>query len=281
MEIFFADDSAQRTCSRGDMGPLISVGGILIDEQAIQPLAVALDGIAASFGLPRGEEFKWSPNRGSWIRENLHERRMDCYRELLETAATHRAKAIVICNDTARTGDDPGRAFERCLDYLFERLSMNLEDRGAYALMVADRPGGGKRQEDNFLAYFLKRVREGTEYVLPTRILLNVLTTPSDMVRHLQLADVVTGITTAVVAGFDTYAAPLFPYVKRLLITNRPGGVAGTGLKIVPDSPRANTLVNLYRWVLDEKLLHKGGGARAYVLPVAEFPFYKNGRTLE
>jgi hypothetical protein len=280
VEIFFADDSAQRRCNRGDVGPLVSVGGVLLDESAIHPLANALDGIATKFGLPRGEELKWSPNRGSWIRENLHERRTDCYREVLEVAAAHRAKAIVICNDTSRTQDDPDQAFERCLDYLFERLSMNLEDRGAYALVVADRPGGGKRQEDGFLEYFLKRVQEGTEYVLPNRILLNVLTTPSEMVRHLQLADIVTGITTAMVAGLDTYAGPLFPNVKRLFITNRPGGVAGTGLKIVPDSPRANSLVNLYHWVLQERLLHKGGGARAYPLPAAGLPFFNDGRIL-
>jgi hypothetical protein len=279
MDIFFADDSIHRNCTRGDLGPLASVGGVLINESAIQPLVGDLDAIASKYGLPPGEEFKWSPTRASWIWGNLRERRSDCYREALEAAAARGAKAIVICNDMGRTGDALDAAFERCLDYLFERLSMNLEDRNAHAVMVADRPGGGQRQEDHFLAYFLKRVREGTEYVLPNRILLNVLTTPSAMVRHLQLADIVTGITSAMVAGFDTYAGPLFPYVKRMLITNRPGGTAGTGLKITPDSPRPNSLVNLYRWVLEEKLLHKGGGARAYPLPVAEYPFSKDGRT--
>jgi hypothetical protein len=143
--------------------------------------------------------------------------------------------------------------------------------------MVADRPGGGKIQEDEFLSYFLKRVKEGTQYVLPNRLLLNVLTTPSDMVRHLQLADLVAGITTAMVAGHETYAGPLFPLVKRLLITNRPGGIAGTGLKIAPDSARDDSLVNLYHWVLQERLLHKGGGAMAYRLPTPGLPFEKNG----
>src|SRR5260370_33062183 len=71
MEIFFADDSGQRTCNRGDMGPLVSVGGVLVDEAAIQPLALALDNIAAKFGLPRGEGVKWSPSRGSRIRAKL------------------------------------------------------------------------------------------------------------------------------------------------------------------------------------------------------------------
>jgi hypothetical protein len=277
VDIFFADDSIQKDCKRERMGPLIGVGGVLIEEGEIRPLADAIDMIAAAFGIPKGEEFKWSPKRGSWIRDNLRDNRTECYREVLEAAYAHRAKAIVICNDTARTNDGTGEAFQRCLDYLFERLSMNLEDREAHALMVADRPGGGKIQEDEFLAYFLKRVQEGTQYVLPNRLLLNVLTTPSHMVRHLQLADLVTGITTAMVAGLETYAGPLFPYVKHLFITNRPGGIAGTGLKIAPDSARGDSLVNLYHWVLQERLLHKGGGARAYPLPDPAFAFAADG----
>src|SRR5438874_12615656 len=97
------------------------------------------------------------------------------------------------------------------------------------------------------------------------------------MARHLQLADIVTGVTTAMVAGLETYAGPLFPYVKQLFIKNRPGGIAGTGLKIAPDSPRQDSLVNLYHWVLQENFLHKGGGARAYPLPISGLPFFKSG----
>jgi Protein of unknown function (DUF3800) len=280
VEIFFADDSIQKVCKRERMGPLVGVGGVLVEEAEIRPLADAIDNIAAAFGIPKEEEIKWSPNRGSWIRGNLLDNRTECYRQVLEAAYAHRAKAIVICNDTARTRDSAGEAFKRCLDYLFERLSMNLEDRERHALIVADRPGGGKIQEDEFLAYFLSRVEEGTQYVLPNRLLLNVLTTPSHMVRHLQIADLVTGITTAMVAGLETYAGPLFPFVKNLFIANRPGGIAGTGLKIAPDSPRGNSLVNLYHWVLQEHLLHKGGGARAYPLPDPGFPFATNGLLL-
>lgn len=149
---------------------------------------------------------------------------------------------------------------------------MNLENRDSRALFVADRPGGGKTQEDKFLSYFLKTVQEGAPYVLPSRLMLNVLTTPSNMVRHLQLADIITGVVTAMVAGNDVYAGTLFPYIKPLFITNRPGGIAGTGLKIVPDSTRGDSLVNLYHWVLGENFLHKGGGAQAYRLPAPGFP---------
>ena len=47
--------------------------------------------------------------------------------------------------------------------------------------MVAKRPGSGKALEDRFLSYFLNHVQEGTECVLPNRLPLNVLTTPSEL----------------------------------------------------------------------------------------------------
>src|SRR5262245_48766857 len=166
MEVFFADDSTQKKCNREGMGPLIGVGGVLVETTQILPLGNAINEVATAFGIPKREEFKWSPNRGLWIRENLHEHRAECYAKVLEVAHAHGVKAIVVCNDTARTGDSKDEAHQRCMNYLFERLSMNLEDRDAHAIMVADRPGGGKIQEDEFLACFLKRVQEGTEYVL-------------------------------------------------------------------------------------------------------------------
>jgi hypothetical protein len=107
---------------------------------------------------------------------------------------------------------------------------MNLEDRGSSAIIVADKPGGGKEQETEFLTNFVERIQKGTAYVLPNWILLNVLTTPSHLVRHLQLADLVTGITTAMVAGNDKYARAIFPSVQNLFIKNRPGGVGAPGV---------------------------------------------------
>ena len=79
------------------------------------------------------------------------------------------------------------------------------------------------------------------------------------------------------VAGSDRYAGPLFPHVRELFIRNRSDGIAATGLKIAPDWPAPYSLVNLYHWVLDEHLLHKGGGAKAYPLPTTGFPFIPDG----
>jgi hypothetical protein len=268
MEVFFADDSTQKG-AREAMGTVVSVGGVLVDERALRPLAAALDQIAAEYKFPPGEEFKWSPRKGSWIYSNLHaEVRQECYSRALQAAADHGAQAIVICWDTGRTTLREQDAFNRCVGFLFERLTVHLTKRETSAIVVADRPGGGRDQETTFLHNFLEHVQSGTEYVVPDRVLMNVLTTSSHLVRQLQLADLVTGISTAMVCGRFEHAALLFPAVNRILIRNNMGTCAGTGLKLFPA-----TLVNLYHWILKEHILYRHGGATGYRLPQAGY-FY-------
>jgi hypothetical protein len=262
MEVFFADDSTQKGAREG-MGSVVSVGGVLVDENALRPLTAALDQLATEYKFPPGEEFKWSPRKGSWTYSNLHgEVRQECYSRALGAAADHGARAIVICWDTGRTTLGEQDAFNKRVGFLFERLTVHLTKRETSAIVVADRPGGGRDQETTFLHNFLEHVQTGTDYVVPDRILMNVLTTSSHLVRQLQLADLVTGISTAMVCGRLEYAAPLFPAVNRLLIKNNMGTCAGTGLKLFPD-----TLVNLYHWILKEQVLYRGGGATGYRLP--------------
>jgi hypothetical protein len=268
VDIFFADDSTQKGAREG-MGSVVGLGGVLVEEGALRPLSAAIDEVSAKFAVPAGEELKWSPKKDGWIYKNLHgEDRQSCYRQVLEAAARFNVRAIVICWDTGRTRLKGADAFEQCVTYLFERLTMHLAKRKTTALIIADRPGGGKAQEDQFLHNFVERVQQGTEYVVPDHVLLNVLTTPSHLVRQLQLADLVTGITTAMVCGQEQYAGPLMPFVVPLLIKNHANGIAAAGLKVFP-----NALVNLYHWVLKEDLLHKGGGAVSYRLPTPNFPF--------
>lgn len=271
MDIFFADDSTQKAAREG-MGPVVAVGGVFVTELALRPLSSAIDLIATEYGVPPGEELKWSPKKGTWIHEKLHgDARQECYAKVLKAAAEHEVRGIVICWDTGRTTLKGADAFAKCIGYLFERMTVHLTKRDASAIMIADRPGGGKDQEDEFLSDFLAHVQNGTQYVVPDRILLNVLTTPSHLVRHLQLADLVTGITTAMVCGQEKYAGSLFDLVRPLLITNKMKCAGATGLKVFPDS-----LINLYHWVLKEDFLHKGGGAMSYKLPQADLLYAKD-----
>src|SRR5690606_5775923 len=104
----------------------------------------------------------------------------------------------------------------------------------------------------------------------PEQIALNILTTPSHLVKQLQLADLVTSITAAMVSGQDRYAKPLFPIVKSMLIGNHYGYIGGTGLKLFPDS-----LINLYYWILDEARNVKVSHGAGIALPHSAYAYSK------
>lgn len=228
-----------------------------------------MNAIVESFGVPPGDEIKWSPKKGSWIYDNLKgDTRNECYSQVLRAAQSLGVQALVIVWDTGRTTLQGERAFEKCLDFAFERLSVNLSKREEQAIIVADRPGGGKKQEEGLLQNFLDRVESGTEYSVPDWCSLNILTTPSKLLRQLQLADLIAGITTAMVAGQYKYAKPLFGEVKSMLIQNHAGTIGGTGLKVFPDA-----LWNLYRWVLEEEYFWKVGRNTGVPLPFDHLPY--------
>ena len=53
------------------MGRLVSLGGVFINEDAINPHGLAVDKIAAEFGIPPETEIQWSPGKDNWIYSNL------------------------------------------------------------------------------------------------------------------------------------------------------------------------------------------------------------------
>jgi len=271
MKLFFADDSTQKSVRKG-MGKLIAFGGVIIDEGHLRPLSAGIDAVAESFGVPEGEELKWSPKKKSWIYSNLiGEERQNCYSAILETALEYETKAIVIVWDTERTTLKGNDAFEKCVSFLYERLSVHLEKTDSLGLIIADKPGGSHKEDEAFLENFIERTNSGTKYVPPDRIGLNVVTTPSHLLRHLQLADLVTGITTAMVAGSYKYARSLFEFIKPMFIQNYFGCVAGTGLKLFPDE-----LTNIYHWVLGEDTFRRVGMNSGWSLPDKKWPYAEN-----
>jgi hypothetical protein len=272
MQLLFLDDSVQKG-HRGKMGKLVAAGGVLLDEAALRPLQERIDGICAQFQIPLGCEIKWSPPKGNWIREHLDEQaRQDLQTRVLEAALEHEAKALVVIFDTGRTSLQGAKALRKALEYAFERATMHLEDEGKLGLIVADRPGGSKKEEEAFLEDVLSTIAWGTEYVQPKQIPINILTTPSHLVRHLQVADLVVGVTTAMVAGNLTFAEPLFPIVKQMLLRNAYDYIGGTGLKLFPKE-----LSNLYYWVLGEDVFAKVAANSGWGLPREGFPYYSTG----
>jgi hypothetical protein len=263
VDVFFADDSAQKG-GRTGMGKLIAFGGVFVEEAQLKPLGDAIDAVAAMYGLPEGTEIKWSPAKDNWIHDNLTGAdRQSFYEEILEAAAASDARAMVVVWDTGRTSLEGAGAFEKCLDYVWERVEMHLKTMGRLGIIVADRPSGGQKGDEAFLEAFLVRTTAGTSYVLPERVQLNILTTSSHLIRHLQLADLVTGSTTGAVAG-NEFAVPLMRKVVPLLIRNYLGTIGGTGLKVFPD----DQLVNLYFHVLGEDTYAKTRAMGGYTLPL-------------
>lgn len=250
MELFFADDSRQNRPSRNGMGPLIATGGILVKGDKVRALEKEVDNLCTiDYDMPQEEEFKWSPDRGSWFRQNLvEENRTQFFIEVLSLFKSADAKAIVVIVDMeARTATDAPTHEQDVTSLLLERVDNQLARMRSEGIVIVDRPRGDRGDEYKFLAGCLETLRSGTDYVSYDHIALNVLSTPSRLIRLLQAADVVTSCTLSAIGGEDTYSPPVFHEIKDLLLKES-GRYGGVGLKIHPDFKYAN----LYHWLLGD-----------------------------
>lgn len=267
---YFADDSRQGSPSRPKMGPLVAVGGIAVPGEAVGALARGIEELCSKHGLPADEEMKWSPGRELWMWENLHDPdRRRLFLGILRLLRDHEVKVIVAVEDSARArAIRAARTPEMDATLLFlERVSKHLWRMEEEGVVIVDRPGGGREEEDTFLASCIGTLTEGTKYVEFERIVLPVLCAPSRFVRLLQVADVVTGCKCARVAGEDTYAPPVFDAVSTLM-DSYDGRIGGIGLKLHPDMK----YVNLYHWLVHDSLFWKG--LVGHPLPIEGFPYF-------
>lgn len=262
MHFFFADDSASKSSRKG-MGKIVAFGGVLLEASNLKPLSKSIDEIAARYGLPPGEEIKWSPRKGSWVYENLKdEARLACYSEILSAAAENKCRAVVVACDYEMRNLKPEWGFERCVTYALERVSTHVTNLKSEAVIIADRPSGGHKEADQFLGAFIEHLESNHNHMLESSFALNMLNAPSHMVRHLQVADLVVAITTAMVSGQVKWALQYFELVKPMFLTNSLGYIGGTGLKVYPDQ-----LINLYHWVLGEAHFAKASVMAGWPLP--------------
>lgn len=268
MDVFFADDARQRNPSRSGMGSLVSIGGIHVPSQAVGELEKAINNLCDDFGFPPGEEFKWSPGRELWTRDNLiGEDREEFFIRVLTLARDRGVKAIVVIEDTGyQTATGTPTAEEDITSLFLERVHRQLVKARSEGIVIVDRPGGGRADEDRFLANCLETLQSGTDYVKHDRIALNVLSTPSKLIRLLQVADVVTSCTTAAVSGEDRFSPPIFKAIKPLLYSDM-RRIGGVGLKIHPDL----VFVNLYHWLLGDSHFFKH--TTGYPLPLQDHPY--------
>ena len=86
---------------------------------------------------------------------------------------------------------------------------------------------------------FLKTINYGTQFSSDGRLATNVLTTPSRFQRHLQIADLVVGITCAMVGENTNYSTAMFPIIQEMLCESSSEKRGGVGLKVFPDDWRS------------------------------------------
>ena len=78
-------------------------------------------------------------------------------------------------------------------------------------------------------------MEKGTEYVKPSNIVMNLLTTESHLSAALQVADLVVGITTGMCTLRRKYALEYWDAVRHNFHRNQNGKVMGCGLKVFPN----------------------------------------------
>jgi hypothetical protein len=200
----FIDDSARTapaSVPRTDLGPLHAYGAVIVPQEALAPYADRLAVLRTSLALPPKTEFKWATDGGplhkQWDKLSV------ARREMLQSALDLGITAVVVVCATDRMRWDDHKIKLEMLSYLYERVSMHLDTAGDSGVLIADQPPGDRRDEKQWLAQTLDLTQYGTQYIAPdpNRIVLPVLTTRSDHVDLLQLADLVTAATTALIAG--------------------------------------------------------------------------------
>lgn len=274
MQLFFADDGRQKKPFRKGMGPLVAMGAIAIDADKAGPLEKEMGTLCEMYGFPKNQPFKWSPGKGLWMKDSLvEERRREFFIDALSLAAGNGTKALSVVVDEKRATATP-RAPSHEIDamwLLLERIETALQMAGEDGMVILAQPSGGSKDEKSFIKECIKMLDAGTSYVKPARIALPVLSTLSQNARLLQLADLITSCTLALVAGESKYAPPIFDLIKPMLLGGL-GRLGGVGLKIHPDFLYAN----LYHWLLEDTHLVRAGSG--HPLPLKNFPYSSDPR---
>lgn len=236
MHVLFLDDSRQRPESGGRQR-FNAIGGIICPENELKRLETRVGGIKRQFHFPEGEEIKWSPDRDSWVRENLvGERRTQCWRLVLNAAQDCQCQTIVSIIDTELTTISGERVIQQNLEHILERFQFCLHSDDLLGIVIADRLNRG--EDDRMIGDTYEFYTSGTSYVQLNNLFCHVLTTTSHTVAQIQVADLVTGVTCAMAAGQTHYAAPLFPIIEEMFYRDQRGRIRGCGLKLFPSEFR-------------------------------------------
>jgi hypothetical protein len=210
MALSFADD-ARQIPSREGMGKLAAIGGIHVPAENVRHLEIGLEACCVHAKFPAGEEFKWSPGPKTWMHKNLvDEERARFFSNVLTLAKTFSVQARVVIRDCNAASASGAPTPELDVTTMFlERVNAGLLEAGKDGLLIIDQPPGGTQDHAKFLLNCIEILRGGTQYADFSRMPLAPLIAKSGHFRLMQLADLVTSCTTAMVAGHEKYAYSL------------------------------------------------------------------------
>lgn len=244
----FADDSQQLEPTRQGMRPAVGVGGVFLPAESLGPVQRRIDELCRNAGFPDGEEFKWSPGGELWMKRNLHdEKRKRFFLDVLASVRENGGQAVVVDTraNPATSAADPEEDATRLF---LERASNRFHAAGVDGVVIVDRPSGSRSAENRFLAKCVEHLEDETTFAVADRFALPVMATQSRFVRLLQVADLITSATLALVPGEREYAPPIFEAILPMM-PKEFGRIGGVGLKIHPDFRYAN----LYYWLLGDE----------------------------
>ena len=228
MNILFIDDTEQ--------SDYVGIGGVIFHDDYLRDLFSSFKQKKAEHGIPPEEEIKWSPPSDSWIAKNLRgESRIAVYSDILGLVSSFRGKIIVAVINMDLSQQGLKEAKWQCVEFVTERFQFYLqahEDRKG--LIIADFAASGK-EDKKLLGDYYRFKEEGTEYVKPWNIVMNLLTTESCLNPCLQLADLVVGITTKMCTPRRKYAPEYWDVIRHNFHRNQNGKVMGCGLKVFPN----------------------------------------------
>lgn len=256
MRTVFADDSEisnAKNLHRTGLHHLVAMSAVVFTGDGLNRYATAIRQLRAELGVPDDCELKWSPPAGSWLKTPEGNAVRTALRRGMLTAATNcGARSVTVIYD--RISSEAIEVVKgRVLRYLYDKLSMHLIYSGGHAVMIADEPGGGAEDRKAWLAGSRQLTDHGTAYTSADRIGIPIITSPSDHLEHLQLADLVAGATTGAVAG-NRFALELGGDLAGLADRNRAGRIGGAGVTIWP--PRH---MDLYWWLYGETVYQRKG----------------------
>lgn len=227
-------------------------GVALLDSQLL-PLESAFREQLKAAGVPLDHpdvdtEVKWSPRQRNWIRKNLDdETRRTLYRNLLALLDKHNAKLIgAVFHYSRMKGWDVDRAHTESYKYVFERIEFHAQRLCQTALVIVDSEGGSKSTMQRVTETF-NLVRSGSKYTQLKSIYKHVWPAKSERHAGIQLADLVVGITTRMVAGEHTYANEYWDLLQGRFMSCEKGDKRQPqqfGLQILPSNERKTFIKN-------------------------------------